>query len=178
MRFKCFVIVFSAVILATACSAFLKESAPLPTVSKVDLNRYVGQWYAVTSLPQFFTRKCVAQDAVYGLNSRSEISVKNICIKKDGNKTEISGFARATAEPGVFALKFTSGIAGFFGASGDYNIIKLDPDYRYSLIGGKDRQSLWLLARTTDIDKNVLNEYIGAASELGFDVSELVDSKR
>ncbi len=149
----------------------------LPTVKNVSLKAYVGQWYAVTSLPQFFTRRCVAQEAVYTLNSSTEIGVRNICTRKNGKRTDIKGFAKATNVSGVLALKFTSGLAGFFGASGDYNIIKLDPEYKYALIGGKDRKSLWLLSRTKTISASVYSAYIGRAKDLGFNVSKLVDSK-
>ena len=109
--------------------------------------------------------------------SNTEISVKNICTKKNGKKTKIIGFAKASDVPGVLDLEFTSGLAGFFGASGDYNIIKLDSEYKYSLIGGKDRKSLWLLSRTKKISDKVYDEYIGRAKELGYDISKLVDSK-
>ena len=149
----------------------------LPTVTDVSLQEYVGQWYAVTALPQFFTRRCVAQEAIYKLNSANEIGVRNVCIRKNGKRKDIKGFARVTSTPGVLALKFTSGFAGLFGAKGDYNIIALDEDYRYALIGGADRKSLWLLSRTQEVSDAVYDEYVGIAEELGFDVSKLVDSK-
>ncbi len=161
----------------SACADYSHSDPYLPTVSEVSLKDYVGQWYAITSLPQFFTRKCVAQEAIYKLNSKSEIGVQNICTKKNGKRTDIEGYARATATTGVFKLKFTSGIAGFFGASGDYNIIELDPDYKYALIGAKDRKSLWLLSRTKKISTSVYNEYTRRAKDLGYDISKLVDSK-
>ncbi len=167
------------ILTASACASSdsLKERAPLPTVADVSLQDYVGQWYAITSLPQFFTRKCVAQEAVYALNSDSEIGVRNICTRKNGRRTDIKGYARTTDVSGVLALKFTSGLAGLFGASGDYNIIKLDPEYRYALIGGQDRKSLWLLSRTQEITDAVYDEYISRAEELGFNISKLIDSK-
>ncbi len=45
--------------------AFSKVS--LPTVEYVDLNQYGGKWYAITSLPQRFTKNCLYQTAEYGL---------------------------------------------------------------------------------------------------------------
>jgi apolipoprotein D and lipocalin family protein len=149
----------------------------LPTVSDVSLQDYVGQWYAITALPQFFTRRCVAQEAVYKLNAANEIGVRNICTKRSGRRTDIKGFAKTTSVSGVLELKFTSGFAGLFGATGDYNIIALDEDYRYALIGGQDRKSLWLLSRTKEISDSVYDEYTAIAEELGFDISKLVDSK-
>jgi apolipoprotein D and lipocalin family protein len=174
---KSIIISLAITLSASACAGYVDAEQPLPTVTDVSLQEYVGQWYAITSLPQFFTRKCVAQEAVYKLNSDNEIGVQNICIKKRGRRTDITGFARTTDISGILKLKFTSGFAGLFGATGDYNIIELDEDYRYALIGGKDRKSLWLLSRTKKISDAVYDDYIGRAQELGFDISKLVDSK-
>jgi len=148
----------------------------LPTVKNVSLSRYIGKWFAITALPQRFTKRCVAQEAIYSLKSNTEIGVQNICTRKSGRKTDIKGFAKATNLPGVFDLKFTTGFAGFFGAQADYNIIALDPEYKYALIGGQDRKSLWLLSRTKFVSNGVYNYYLSRAQELGFDISKVVDS--
>ena len=169
------------IVLITSISSFSGsdnlDRTTITTVTNVDLKRYVGKWYAVTSLPQFFSRRCIAQEAVYTLKSAIEIGVRNICIRKSGRKTDIVGNAKVTNTPGVLALRFTSGLAGFFGAKGNYNIIALDSEYRYALIGSADRKSLWLLARTKKIEPSVYDFYVSQAEKLGFDVSKLIDSK-
>lgn len=175
-----FKLVLGMITIFTSTLTFAGSSLPsqtLPTVSEVSLERYSGQWYAITALPQFFTRKCVVQEAVYTFRSSTQIGVENICIKRSGKRTSLFGYAKTTDISGMLKLRFTSGIPGLFRVKGDYNIIKLDPEYKYSLIGGKDRKSLWLLARTKEIDEAAYNEYVEAAHELGYDISRLVDSK-
>jgi len=53
-------------------------------------------------------------------------------------------------------------------------VFELDPDYRYAFISGPNRDYLWLLARTPQIDEAVYDRFLARATELGFDLSELV----
>lgn len=169
-----FLIVLSTFV---SLSAFAKSN--LPTASYVDVNQYVGKWYAVTSLPQFFTRKCVAQTADYAIKSANSISVLNTCIKKDGSTKTISGQAvvvnsRTNAE---LEVTFDNFWTKLFRVKGDYTIIKLDESYSTVLVGSFDRKSLWILSRTPYINEDVKKEYVDFAHSVGFDTLKLVDSK-
>ena len=151
----------------------------LPTASYVEVERYIGKWYAITSLPQFFTRSCIAQTAEYEIKSENSISVLNTCIKKDGNITSITGTATVVnpitnAELEVVFDNFST---RSFKIKGDYTIIKLDPDYEYVMVGSKDRKSLWIMSRENTMPKAILQKYVDFAAANGFDVSKLVDSK-
>jgi apolipoprotein D and lipocalin family protein len=151
----------------------------LPTASYVEVERYIGKWYAITSLPQFFTRSCIAQTAEYEIKSENSISVLNTCIKKDGNITSITGTA-TVVNPNTNAeleVVFDNFFTGLFKVKGDYTIIKLDPDYEYVMVGSKDRKSLWIMSRENTMPKTILQEYVDFAAANGFDVSKLVDSK-
>jgi apolipoprotein D and lipocalin family protein len=150
----------------------------LTTASYVDIPRYVGKWYAITSLPQFFTKKCKAQTAEYEILTENSISVINTCIKGKGT-TDITGKAvvknkKTNAE---LIVTFNNFFTRLFRVKGDYTIIKLDPNYEYSLVGSKDRKSLWLLARQPEIPEEVLNEYVEFAKKEGFPVERLVRSE-
>jgi apolipoprotein D and lipocalin family protein len=63
----------------------------------------------------------------------------------------------------------------FFGPFyGAYVVFELDPDYRYAFISGPDRSYLWLLARTPDLPETVRQRFVERATELGFDLGELI----
>lgn len=156
-------------------SVFASE---LPVESNVDVARYTGKWYAHYSLPQFFTRKCKAQTAEYDVINEKSISVLNTCLKSKGQKT-ITGKA-VVQNPGhnsKLEVTFNNFFTRLFRVRGDYNIIKLDPNYEYVLVGSNDRKSLWLMSRSevllTDETKNY---YLSLAKSLGFDTSKLVQS--
>ena len=173
--FKLYVLFFILPVTAHAFGIFSSE--PLPTVKEVSLDRYVGKWYAISALPQIFTIGCVAQTAEYEKLSNTEISVVNTCIKSDDSITDIEGVAKATQTPGVLKLQFNTWWSQWFNIKADYNIIKLDKDYKYALIGGKNRRSLWFLSRTKTVSNKVYFEYINYADELGFNTDKLKDSE-
>lgn len=153
------------------------SSKPLPTVKKVSLDRYVGKWYAITALPQVFTIGCKAQTAEYEKISETEINVINTCIENNNDTRDIEGVAVATEKPSVLSLQFNTWWAQLFNIKADYNIIKLDKDYRYALIGDKNRLSLWFLSRSKTVSNKVYYEYISYADELGFNTDRLKDSQ-
>jgi apolipoprotein D and lipocalin family protein len=154
-------------------------NSPLPTVSHVDVKEYVGKWYAISALPQFFTRKCVAQTAEYKIKDAKTITVLNTCIKKNGSHKTIKGQAEVV-NPNTNAeliVTFDNFWTRLFRVKGDYNIIKLDESYSTVLVGSKNRKSLWILSRTPYLSEDVKTEYLNYAKSLNFDISKVVDSE-
>jgi apolipoprotein D and lipocalin family protein len=165
-------------VLFLALFAFGTFAQTLPTADYVDVSRYVGKWYAISSLPQFFTKKCIAQTADYEVINEQSISVLNTCIKGKGT-TVIKGQAvvKNAATNAELVVTFNNFFTRLLRVKGDYTIIKLDKDYRYVLIGSKNRKSLWIMSRTTEMPADVFNEYLKFAQELNFKVDEMVLSK-
>lgn len=151
----------------------------LPTAAHVNVKEYVGKWYAITALPQFFTRNCEAQTADYAIKDSKSISVLNTCIKKDGSLKTINGQAEIvdTTTNAKLIVTFNNFWTKLFNVKGDYTIIKLDDSYSTVLVGSSDRKSLWILARTPYLNEDVKNEYLNYAKKLNFDTSKMVDSK-
>lgn len=151
----------------------------LPTADYVDIQRYLGKWYAVAALPQFFTRSCVGQTAEYGLINSQTISVLNTCLKKNGKRSTIKGQAVVAnaATNAELIVTFNSFFTRLFRVKGDYTIIRLDPEYRYVLVGDKRRKSLWILSRTPEMPEDDYQSYVQTALELDFPVKRLVRSE-
>lgn len=64
----------------------------------------------------------------------------------------------------------------FFGPFyGGYNILALDDDYQWALVSGPNRDYLWILSRTPDMDSEVENRLRKRAAELDFPTDELID---
>ena len=55
-----------------------------------------------------------------------------------------------------------------------YNVIALDENYQYALVIGKNLNYLWILSRTKDIPDNIKTNFLALASEIGYDISNLV----
>jgi apolipoprotein D and lipocalin family protein len=165
-------------VLFLAMFTFTTFAQTLPTANYVEISRYVGKWYAISSLPQFFTKNCKAQTADYDVINEQSISVLNTCIKgKD--TTVISGEAvvKNAATNAELIVTFNNFFTRLFRVEGDYTIIKLDSDYRYVMIGSKNRKSLWIMSRSTEMPEEAFNEYLKFAQELNFKVDQMVPSE-
>jgi apolipoprotein D and lipocalin family protein len=143
---------------------------PPPTVSQVDLGRYVGTWHEVARLPNGFQRGCVGPaSASYRLLPDGRIEVLNRCQDADGRCREVKGTARVVSGSGNARLKVR-----FFGPiEGDYWIHALDANYRWALVGHPSRNYLWILARSTSLDPRTLAAIVQQAESLGYDTSRL-----
>jgi len=151
----------------------------LPTPNHVDVARYAGKWYAVSTLPQFFTSSCIAQIAEYAVINDTTISVLNTCIKKYCNPTNIQGQAVVVDKKTNARLEvtFDNFFTKLFRVKGEYVIIKLSEGYDTALVGSTNRKSLWILSRTQNVEPSVLQDYKKTAKDLGFSIENLVDSK-
>lgn len=166
-------LIFSASAFALTCNY-----EKLPTPSNVDIGRYIGKWYTVTSLPQFFSKNCISQTAEYEILSENSISVYNTCYKKNGKITDIKGQAVVmdSTTNARLQVTFNNFFTKLFKVKGEYVIIKLSEGYDTVLVGSTNRKSLWILARTPSIPPEIYKEYKDYAKSLGFPVEKMVDS--
>jgi len=165
------------VLILLSCTSFAND--PLPTADYVDINKYIGKWYSIAALPQFFTRKCEAQTAEYGIRDENSITVLNTCIKDQKIKKTIDGQAiisnaNTNAE---LIVSFNNFWTRLFRVKGDYIIMALDSEYKYVLIGSKSRKGLWIMSRTTTMPKNIYKSYLKIAADNGFKTEKLVLSR-
>ena len=82
-------------LLVIACAGLARAAQPLPTVPVIDLPRYLGKWFEIAKLPNWFQRKCVAKTrAEYSLRSDGSMQVTNRCTLASGKVDEAIGTAR------------------------------------------------------------------------------------
>ncbi|RIL04787.1 MAG: hypothetical protein DCC71_12885 [Proteobacteria bacterium] len=156
-------------LLALACGG-APSSPPQSTVPRVDLGRYAGTWYEIASFPMYFQRGCVATTATYTPRGDGKIGVRNRCLDEsfDGEERSVDGIAWPLDETNAkLAVQF------FWPFTGDYWVIALDPDYRWAVVGHPERDYLWILSRTPQIDAALYDELVGRARAQGYDVSRL-----
>ena len=114
-----------------------EESPPPETVAFVDLDRYVGNWYEIASIPNFFQKHCRGNTmASYRAIEEQRIEVINSCLDKDGSVDTAQGIARIVDRTSNARLEVS--FVSLFGWQlfwGDYWILDLGPDYSYVIVG-------------------------------------------
>lgn len=157
---------------AAACATPQPARAPLTTVSDIDLDRYLGKWYEIASLPNWFQRGCVDTTATYSRIDASTISVVNECRagSQSGKLRRVEGTAWPAGDGGDPAkLK----VQFFWPIRGDYWVIALDDRYRWAIVGHPQRNYLWILSREPVLESTLYRQLLRRAAEQGFDVSQV-----
>lgn len=166
------------IILFTLFACVNSSANQLPTEKSVDVSRFVGTWYAHYSLPQFFTRKCIGQIAEYEVINETTISLLNTCLK--GKKVSTISGKAVVKNPGdnsQLIVTFNNFFTRLLRVRGDYNIIKLDKDYEYVLVGSNNRKTLWLMSRSeVQIPSEIKEYYFNIAKDLGFNINKMKES--
>ncbi len=109
--------------------------------------------------------------AAYSLNKNGTLKVDNkgYHTKEEQWKQSI-GKAKFVSDENIGMLKVS-----FFGPFyGGYNVIAIDPDYKYALIAGSSLKYLWLLSRDTSMPDEIKNNYLKIADEIGYNTAALI----
>jgi len=141
-------------------------------VSGFELQRYLGTWYEIARLDHSFERGLSQVTAEYSMRDDGGVRVVNRGYDAvRGEWQEAVGKAYFTGESDVGQLKVS-----FFGPFyGGYNILELDKsEYRYSLVAGPNRDYLWILSRTPQMDESNVERLVGIAADLGFATDTLI----
>lgn len=143
----------------------------LEVVPYVDLQRYLGLWYEIATIPQRFQKGCVGVTAEYSLPKNGDIQVVNTCVKEtlDGEVRSVRGRARVVDKRTNAKLKVTF----FWPFWGAYWIIGLDADYRWAVVGHPSRDYLWILCRTPQMSEALYAQLLAFIAEKGYDVTRI-----
>ena len=157
------------------------QDRPVQTVDKVDLSRYVGEWFEIARFPNRFQRQCLGEvRAVYAVRQDSRLDVVNRCRTNEG-VTEARGVARVVDSRSTAKLKvrFAPAFLSFLPAVwGDYWVVGLAPDYSWATVGSPDRKYLWILGRSFSLGTESYAAALEAARSNGFDVARLVKTEQ
>jgi apolipoprotein D and lipocalin family protein len=176
MKYLVIFIIISILLIALACCAPKKNTAPLNAVPFVDLAKYTGRWFEIARYPHRFEKGCSAVTADYSLQEDGTIEVLNQCRREEESNRikKAKGKAKVVDTQSNAKLK----VSFFWPFYGDYWILKLDPDYQYAIVGTPSRKYVWILSRTPIIPEKLLEELIEDIRFFGYDPDLLIMTKQ
>jgi len=141
----------------------------LPTVKKIDLERYAGTWIEIARYENRFETGCAGATAQYSLE-KDHVRVINSCYDQHGEKSaQASGRAYAVEESNNSKLR----VSFFRPFYGDYWVVMLGDQYQYSVVGDPNRQYLWILSRTKELTQEDKKTILAYLPTIGYDPSKL-----
>lgn len=158
----------AAALLLAACRASMP---PVETVDYVDLERFMGDWYVIASIPTFIEDE--AYNAVETYELAEDGSIPTTFRFRDGGfdaeveTYESTAFVEDEDSYAVWGVQFVWPIRA------DYRITWLAGDYSQTVIGRNQRDYVWIMARTPSIPEADYQRMVEHVESIGYDVSEL-----
>lgn len=160
-----------AAMLLAACSTTPKP-APLRTVDHVDLERYMGDWHVLGTIPWFVEKNNVGTMDIYRMRPDGRIDVTYAFHKKslDAPRQEMKAVARVvdTKSNAEWRVRF------LWPFEAPFLVIDLAPDYRFTTIGYPDRSLIWIMGREPQVSEEDYARLLENAAAQGYDVSRIV----
>ena len=166
-----FIFALSFLALFTGC-AHVRQHEPLPTVERVDLDRFMGTWYVIGMVPNnILDRKPYNATETYSRASKG-ISITYAFNAGSFDGKQKSYTVRAMVDdPGINADWEVRYITWPF--ESDYRIIHLEPDYSVAVIGQSSRKRVWILSRDKQINDTLYSDITLYLQDLGYDVGKI-----
>lgn len=143
----------------------------MQTVDHVDLERFMGDWYVIASIPTFIEKEAYNAVETYALNDDGTIATTFTFQKGgfDGKLKEYNpkGFVRDTGSNALWGMRF------IWPFKGDYRIVYLDSSYDLTVIGRQKRDFVWIMARTPEISDEAYADVVEFVAGIGYDTSKL-----
>jgi apolipoprotein D and lipocalin family protein len=144
----------------------------LRTVPRVELPRYMGDWYVIANIPYFAEAGCVGSVETYALRPDGRID-NWFTYRKGSFGAPVKQFrALAWVHNAETQAEWRVRFLGLITAS--YLVLDLDPDYRWAVVGHPSRKYGWVLARSQTLPERQYRDILRRLSEQGYDPDRFV----
>ena len=165
---KNILLMFTVLVLLVGCAT---KSPDITPVVNFDADKYLGRWYEIARIDNFFEKDMSYVYADYHLNKNGSISVINSGLAPGSDvRKYINGVAKFVKNRATAYLEI-SFVRPFYT---DYIVFRLEDNYQYSYVGGGDKDHLWLLSRTPQVSKEIKGDFIARANALGYDIGKVI----
>jgi len=168
--------------LLLACSAVLVACAsmqerklpPLALAPKVDLKRFMGDWYVIASIPTPLEKGAHNPLENYRLDADGTIAT-TFTFNAGAN----DGPSRAYASTGYVLDSASNAVWGqqyVWPVKADYRIAFVSDDYAQTVVAREKRDFVWIMARTPRLSDEALARLTDFVAQQGYDPARLVRS--
>lgn len=144
---------------------------PMPTVEKVELERFMGDWYVIANIPTFIEKGAHNAIESYALDKDGSIATTFTfrAGSFDGEPRRYTprGFVVPGTGNAVWGMQFV------WPVKADFRIVHLTPDYGQTVIGRSARDYVWIMARTPSIPESDYAAILARLGELGYDTGRI-----
>lgn len=159
--------VLVAALLLAACTG----KPPIETVDRVDLERFIGDWYVIAHIPAPLEENAFNAVESYRLAGEGRVAT-TFRFREGGFAGEPytyrpQGFVREDSGNAVWDMQF------FWPVRFEYRIVYLDEAYRRTIIGRTARDYAWIMARTPEIPESEYRHLVDVLRSRGYATEQL-----
>ena len=154
--------------LVSGCGASLP---PLKTVGRVDIPRFMGDWYVIANIPTWIEEGAHNAVESYRLDADGTIAT-TFTFRKGGfdgpvKRYEPRGFILDTTSNATWGMRFV------WPFKAEYLVIYLDAEYRHTVIGRSKRDYVWIMARAPEMPEAEYQRIVDWLTTIGYDTRRL-----
>lgn len=143
----------------------------LRTVARVDLPRFMGDWYVIAHIPTYLEKGAYNAIESYRLNDDGTIAT-TFTFNQDAldgpvKKYTPKGTVVNTATNAEWAMQFAWPVRA------DYKIVYLDDDYQQTIVARDQRDYVWILARSPNISSTDFDAMLTRVRNMGYEINLL-----
>ena len=155
--------------LLSACQGM--PDKPIPTVAKVDLQRFMGDWYVIANIPTFIETGAYNAVETYALLDATTIKT-TFKFNQDNFNGPLkvynpTGYVVDTKTNAHWDMQF------LWPFKSEYRIVFLDENYQHTIIGRSKRDYLWIMSRSPDMSQAIYQQLVKRAVQLGYDEKKI-----
>ena len=126
-------------------------------VNNLDLEKFMGRWYVISLIPNWIEENATNSFDEYKLNKDGTVDIYYQAIKKGKIKT-IKQKATVLENPAKWEIQFIKPWVPFFKAP--YEVIILDEDYNYMVVGYPNNDYGWIMSRKTFLEDSIYDKIL------------------
>lgn len=160
-----------ALLIAACASQHKAPVMPSPALAQVDLQRFMGRWWVIANIPYFAERGKLASSDNYSLREDGRIDVVYAYRKSFDEVEERTLNAWARPLPNTGNAHWRQRFFGVF--SVDLQVLEIDSEYRWALIGNPKRSLAWVFAREAQMDEAQYIDVVERLRRFGYEPDAL-----
>jgi len=163
--------VAAALVALGGCQS-VQDHPPLRLAPKVDLERFMGDWYVIANIPTFIEKGAHNAVESYRLDADGFTIPTTFTFRAggfDGEEKRYTpkGTVIDRASNAVWGMQFV------WPLKADYRIVYVADDYSTTIIGREKRDYAWIMARKPALPEAEYRRLAGMLAEQGYDISKL-----
>ena len=168
MRYLTAILLSTVLLIISGCQTV----KPIHTVDRVDLNRFMGDWYVIASIPTFIEKDAFNAIESYRLDDDGTVATTFKFNKGsfDGPLKEYHprGYVRDKGSNAIWGMQF------IWPFKAEYRIIFLSEDYSQTVIGRTKRDYVWIMARKKTIPTDEYEKILKFLQEQDYNIKDII----